>query len=143
MATTEDLLLVLAGTHKHLLRYDMFTFTYRDKYPEIHQYFPEGQPTTILGKVVRTYILEDGVKCYISPEIEDLLASGSNWMHSGASVHQNAFELLQWVQDKWRRSLTAIIARGQEVLCSYVLTINTNYFYAAHKGSYLQRSSTV
>ena len=95
---------------------NIINFICRPSYPQIHKFF-EARPTHIQGRWVHEFIEVDGKRLYMSAEIEDMLASGSNWMHTGASVHQNNFELLQWVEDRWVQATRDFQARGIQV-CS-------------------------
>lgn len=74
---------------------------FRDKYPQIHKYFPGGKPEYMLVQVLKTSIEENGEVLYMSEEIEDFIASGKNYEHSGGSVHQTNLELCFWLKGKW------------------------------------------
>lgn len=77
---------------------------FRERFPKIHPLFPE-RPTMMCGRLVRSFVEVGGAKRWISPEIEDFLASGANFSHSGAAVHQTALEYLLWIADKWAKSV--------------------------------------
>ena len=68
-------------------------FFFRTKYLDMHGKFP-ARPMVMLCRVVRSFIVVKGQKLYITPEIEDFLASGANYSHSGAAVHQTNIKLL-------------------------------------------------
>src|SRR3978361_79794 len=77
----------------------------------MHRLFPE-RPTMIAGRLVRLCIEEKGVKKWISPEIEDFLASGANFAHSGAAVHQTNLEYLLWIEDKWNKAVETLRSKA-------------------------------
>ena len=72
----------------------------RDSFPQIHKFFA-GKPASLPVRLLRSFIEEDGERLYMSPQIEDFIASGKNFEHSGAAVHQTPLELLFWIKKKW------------------------------------------
>ena len=93
----------------------------------MHGKFP-ARPTVMLCRVVRSFIVVKGQKLYITPEIEDFLASGANYSHSGAAVHQTNIKLLLWIADKWQRVESKLKQKGSSV-CTFLFII---YFYFSY-----------
>jgi hypothetical protein len=78
---------------------------FKNNHPEIHKFFPDGPPKTLKFRVMRAFIMVDGVPHYMSHEIEDYFASGKNFEHSEGSVHQTKLEALFKVWRWWCEAL--------------------------------------
>jgi hypothetical protein len=93
-----------------------FSFiVFRNNYPQIHKYFPDGPPLSLKFKMMRSFILIDGEPYYMSPDIEDYFASGKNYEHTEGSVHQTKLEILMTIRKWWNE----FCQRNDNDVCSH------------------------
>ena len=70
----------------------------RSDHPEIHKYFGNRKPEIMKYLMLRSFIVENGERLYLSPLMEDFIASGRNFEHSKGAVHSTKLEVLFQVE---------------------------------------------
>ncbi len=102
----------------HILSHNIiFFYLLTNNYPAIHRFFPDGPPKILKFKIMRSFVVIDKERYYMSPDIEDYFASGKNWEHSEGSVHQTKLEVFITVRKWWNER----IANAKGNVCMFLL----------------------